>query len=148
MKKIYAMTDIDNNIAVLAGLCNSSPESIRVPSHIDEKTLLEFVRSTRYTLERLEWEILFFDLFKADPVVLHSPSRLLHKIKEEASSVGLPEICNVCLRAQCLLGECHLVPIETLRHVKDWLWQATEHLAASDSRPAQRGMQKRDRVQE
>jgi HPt (histidine-containing phosphotransfer) domain-containing protein len=148
MKKIYAMTDIDNNIAVLTKLCNSSPESIRVPSHIDEKSLLEFVRSTRSTLERLEEEILFFELFKVHAAVLYSPSRLLHRIKEEASSVGIPEICNVCLRTQCLLGECHLVPIETLRYVKDWLWQATEHLAASASKPAQRGTQKRDKVQE
>lgn len=142
------MTDIDNNIAVLARLCNSSPESIRVPSHLDEKTLLEFVSSTRSTLERLEWEILFFELFKAHAVVLYSPSRLLHRIEEEASSVGLPEICNLCLRTQCLLGECHLIPIETLQYVKDWLWRTTEHLAASASKPAQRGMQKRDELQE
>ena len=128
------MNDNNNNITVLARLCSINPETIQVPSSVDEKTLLDFINSTRSALEQLEGEMVAFELSSDKTVLGFTACHLLSTIKRESVFAGFPEIACVCLRTRCLLDDCDSIPIETLRSVKDWLRQVTEHIISSSIR--------------
>ena len=120
----------DNSIIEIDRLCSINPKTVQIPSHIDEKTLFDFVNFTRSVLERVEGEMVFFDISKIHSVVLCSVAKLLHKIEEAASPIGLPDIHHICRQSVCMLNDCNRVPVETLRSVKNWLWQVTEHIVS------------------
>jgi len=107
----------------------------KLPAHIDESILAEFLTRQSEVLEEIEALILSFEK-EEDANKLDELKRALHTLKGESALLGISDVERLCHATEDILGI--VTParaVDTLLAVKDWLSKAIAFLAGGAKAP-------------
>ena len=120
--KTKDFTGIKNNTSL------PDPQQIHVPSDIDDLRD-EYVESTGSMLDDLEQATLAYESGASRDETAATIRRILHKLKGEASMVGIDDISELCHQTEFAfeeLPEKHRP--DMLLRFKDWMCAAIDYL--------------------
>ena len=107
----------------------------RLPSHLDESILQEFLSRQESVMDDIEELILTFEKAE-DEGKLAELKRALHTLKGESALLGISDIETLCHATEDMLGAVRpSFAVDTLLTVKDWLAQAIACLSGGGDAP-------------
>jgi len=105
-----------------------SPHDVRIPSNIGE-LLNDYVESTDSMLSELEQAALAYETGNDRVGNAAAIRRILHKLKGEASMVGVDEIAGLCHQAEDVFEElAENKRPDMLLRFKDWVYTAIRNM--------------------
>ena len=117
------------------GSGNRGLAGYRLPSHLDESILQEFLSRQESVMDDIEEMILSFEKAE-DESKLAELKRALHTLKGESALLGISDIETLCHSTEDMLGVVRpSFAVDTLLGVKDWLAQAIACLSGSGDAP-------------